>query len=454
MSTQPSAQPSTQSSAQPSEKLTVLFLPESAYGPTNQCIGLGDLLLKRGHRVVFASERSWEGRLAPLGFEERLVDLAEPDPDAGEEDAGQFWTDFIAETAPEFRKSTTEQLETFINPTYQALIDGAVYCEPALKRIVAEVKPDVLVEDNVVMFPALTTSGAPFVRIVSCNPLEVPGDKVAPGLSGLAQDDAASWAPFREQFERTHKEMWETFNAWAVEQGAEPLPYLEFMPRDNAANIYVYPEEADYVAERPLDDTWHRIDSSVRLTDEDYELPAEVVDRPEGSALIYLSLGSLGGADVALMQRLVDSLADSPHRFIVSKGPQADKIRLAGNMVGAQTLPQTKVIPQVDLVITHGGNNTTTESLHFGKPMVLLPLFWDQYDNAQRLHELGFGIRLATYEFTPEELNRAVERLLADTDLRRRMDEMGARIRARDGLTKGADIIERVGLEHRRKQGA
>jgi UDP:flavonoid glycosyltransferase YjiC (YdhE family) len=86
-----------------SRPLTILFLPESAYGPTNQCIGLGDLLLERGHRVVFASEASWEGRLAPLGFDERLIDLAEPGPGAAAEDAGQFWTDFIAETAPEFR---------------------------------------------------------------------------------------------------------------------------------------------------------------------------------------------------------------------------------------------------------------------------------------------------------------------------------------------------------------
>ena len=433
------------------EQLTVLFLPESAYGPTNQCIGLGDLLLRRGHTVVFASESSWAGRLEPLGFVERLVDLAEPDPGADEGDAGQFWTDFIAETAPEFRKSTTEQLETFVQPTYQALIDGARYCEPALKRIIEEVRPDVLVEDNVVLFPALTTSGAPFVRIVSCNPLEVPGEGVAPGLSGLPQAEPDSWGPFREQFERTHRELWESFNAWVVEQGAEPLPDLEFMPRDNAANIYVFPEEADYVAQRPLGDSWHRIDSSVRLTDEEYVLPAEVADRPEGSALVYLSLGSLGGADVELMQRLVDVLADSPHRFIVSKGPQADRIALAANMVGEQTLPQTRVIPQVDLVITHGGNNTTTEALHFGKPMVLLPLFWDQYDNAQRMHELGFGIRLATYDFTDAELHSAVDTLLADTGLRERLDAIGARIRERDGLTRGADVIERVGLAHRRE---
>jgi MGT family glycosyltransferase len=436
-----------------SEKLTVLFLPESAYGPTNQCIGLGNLLIQRGHRVVFASESSWSGRLEPLGFEERLVDLAEPDPDATQEDAGQFWTNFIAETATEFRKPTIKQLETFVQPTYQALIDGAMYSEPALKAIIGEVRPDVLVEDNVVLFPALTTSGAPFVRIVSCNPLEMPGDNIAPRLSGLPQDDPGSWKPFREEFERTHREMWESFNAWVVEQGAAPLPDLEFMPSTNAANIYVYPEEADYLAVRPLDHSWHRIDSSVRLTDEDYELPATVADRPEDSALVYLSLGSLGGADVALMQRIVDALADSPHRFIVSKGPQADSIRLADNMVGADVVPQTKVIPQVDLVITHGGNNTTTESLHFGKPMVVLPLFWDQYDNAQRMHELGFGIRLATYEFTPEQLNGAVDRLLGDSALRERLDEIGAGIRARDGLTKGADIIERVGLQHRRGAG-
>ena len=88
---------------------------------------------ERGHRVVFAAEASWKGRLEPLGFEEDLVDLAPPPDDAAAQDAGQFWTDFIIETAPEFRKPTIEQLATFIEPVWASLIDGAAYCEPQLR---------------------------------------------------------------------------------------------------------------------------------------------------------------------------------------------------------------------------------------------------------------------------------------------------------------------------------
>ena len=107
------------------------------------------------------------------------------------------------------------------------------------------------------------------------------------------------------------------------------------------------------------------------------------------------------------MRRLVAVLADTPHRFIVSKGPQHADYELAPNMWGAEFLPQTKLIPLVDLVITHGGNNTTTEAFHFGKPMIVLPLFWDQYDNAQRVDETGFGVRLPTYAFEDARSARA-----------------------------------------------
>ncbi len=427
--------------------LTFLFMPESAYGPTNNCIGIGNELRRRGHRVVFAAEASWAGKLAALGFEEDLVDLAPPAEDAAEQDAGQFWKDYINEMSPQFRRSTLEQLETVTAPIWQALIDGAMYCEPQLKAIIDRTKPDVIIEDNVLTFPALLTAGVPFVRIVSCNPLEIRGDDIAPVFSGLPQEPRTEWAAFRAEYDRTHRPMWEDFSRWVQEQGAPALPDLDFI-HSGDLNLYVYPEELDYTDERPLDESWIRLDSSVRQTDAEPEIPEEFLALP--GPLIYFSLGSLGSADVDLMRSVIAALADRPYRVIVSKGPRHDEIELAANMWGAEFLPQTRILPMVDLVITHGGNNTTTESMHFGKPMVLLPLFWDQYDNAQRVHEKGYGRRLSTYGFTPEELRAAIDEQLGDAGHLAKLRAAGESIRARSGLQQAADRLEALGRERAR----
>jgi MGT family glycosyltransferase len=421
--------------------LTILFMPESAYGPTNNCVGIADVLRLRGHRVVFAAEASWKGRLEPLGFEEDLVDLAPPSTDAAGQDAGQFWKDFIRDTAPQFRRPTIEQLETLIKPIWEELISGARYCQPQLTDIIRRTRPDVIVEDNVVAFPALMTAGVPFVRVVSCNPLEIKDPGLPPAFSGYPAADPASWQAFRDEYERVHRPVWTEFSSWVTEQGAPPLPDLAFM-HDGTLNLYIYPGLADYQRSRPLPPSWHRLDSSVRETDATFTLPDPLATGD--SPLIYFSLGSLGSADVQLMRRVINCLAATSYRYVVSKGPLEAEIDLAPNMTGAEFLPQTSVIPLCDLVITHGGNNTVTECLHFGKPMIVLPLFWDQYDNAQRMHELGLGLRLDTYQFTDSQMHNALARLLADVALHKRLTSAAATIQRRDGLRTAASLIEQT----------
>jgi UDP:flavonoid glycosyltransferase YjiC (YdhE family) len=123
-------------------------------------------------------------------------------------------------------------------------------------------------------------------------------------------------------------------------------------------------------------------------------------------------------------------------------GPQHELIELAPNMMGAEFLPQPTILPHADLVITHGGNNTVTESIHFGRPMIVLPLFWDQYDNAQRVAECGFGVRLSTYEFEDGQLHEAIGRLLAEENPRLR--EASKRLRASPGTVKAAELIQEL----------
>lgn len=419
---------------------TIIFFPEGAYGPTNNCVGIGDVLRRRGHRVVFVIEESFAGTLKAKGFEERLMRLTPPP--AAEEVPGQFWKDFIRDTAPVFRKPTIEQIRDFTAPTFEALLDGARYVDERLTEIIAEVQPDVIVEDNVLTFPAILASGTPWVRVVSCNPAEVKDDDVPPPFSGYPTDDRSAWGAYWDEYAAAHAELHASFSAFCVERGAPPLPAGEFVHASDWLNLYVYPEAVDYARARPLGPTWHNLQAAVRTTDDAWEVPAELRDGP--GSLIYLSLGSLGSADVALMQGLVDAMAGSGHRVIVSKGPQHDQIALHDNMVGAEFLPQTSVLPHVDLVITHGGNNTVTESLYFGKPMVLLPLFWDQYDNAQRMHETGLGVRLDTYGHAPEELRGAVDRLLGDAAVAARLEEIARGLQAAPGTVRAADLIEQL----------
>jgi MGT family glycosyltransferase len=419
---------------------TVVFFPEGAYGPTNNCAGIGRVLLERGHRVVFVVEESFAGNLEAQGFEERLMRLSPP-PET-EEVPGQFWKDFIRETAPVFRKPTIEQLAEFIEPTFRALCDGAMYVDDRLREIFAELEPDVIVEDNVVAFPAVKHAGRPWVRIVSCNPLEVKDPAIPPVFSGYPADDRSGWDAFRAEYSSALGDLHASFSAYCAERGAGELAPGDLMHESDYLNLYVYPRELDYPRANALAPTWHRIETSVRKTDEHVELPDHVA-RGDG-ALVYLSLGSLGSADVDLMRRLVEILADAPHRFLVSKGPQAAEYELADNMWGDEYLPQPTLLPKVDLVITHGGNNTTTECIHFGKPMIVLPLFWDQYDNAQRVGETGFGIRLRTYEVEAAELLGAVDRLAADDSLRARLASVAARVQSDPGTVRAADLIERI----------
>ncbi len=120
------------------------------------------------------------------------------------------------------------------------------------------------------------------------------------------------------------------------------------------------------------------------------------------------------------MQRLIDALGHDRNTARWSRWGRSKSACGSGRACTATPFCRSpRVLPHCDLLITHGGNNTICEGFHFGLPMIALPLFWDQYDNAQRLAETGFGARLPTYEWTDDELVGTVERLLADDALRR-----------------------------------
>jgi len=303
------------------------------------------------------------------------------------------------------------------------------------------VQPDAIVTDNVTGFPAVSTAGVPWARMVSANPLEMHDPEIPPVFSGYPSDDSSGWDEFRAEYRRLHDPLIADLSEFNQSKGAAPLPEGSFQYESPWLNMYLFPGVIDYPRARPLGDTWHRLDTSVRASDPEFDVSERL---PGEGKVVYLSLGSLGCMDIGLMQRIIDLLDRTEHRAIVSTGPLYEELPLGERMCGEQFLPQTSILPQCDLLITHGGNNTVAEAFNFGLPVIVTPLFWDQYDNAQRVHETGFGHRLASYTFEDKEFLGAVERLLADEALTKRMKRISAELTAAPGRIKGARLIEQV----------
>lgn len=150
----------------------------------------------------------------------------------------------------------------------------------------------------------------------------------------------------------------------------------------------------------------------------------------------------MGSIDLHLMKRLVEVLGCTKHKYIFSKGAKHAEYELAPNMWGDRFLPQTQIVPQVDLVITHGGNNSLTETFAHGIPMIVLPNFADQFDNGQRLEETALGVRLNPYTFTSDQLTAAVDKLLFNEQLRVTLKTASKRIQSTDRHLLLAKTVE------------
>ena len=138
------------------------------------------------------------------------------------------------------------------------------------------------------------------------------------GGSGLPTTDSSRWDEFRNLRKKLQSHIWEDFNEWVISRGAPALKPGEHHPPSPWANIYMTPEEIDYLDLRPLPPKWHRFDSLVRISEEKFELPTELKEK--SGKLVYISMGSFTSAELTLMRRLVEILEKSLNRFIFSKG--------------------------------------------------------------------------------------------------------------------------------------
>jgi UDP:flavonoid glycosyltransferase YjiC (YdhE family) len=136
-------------------------------------------------------------------------------------------------------------------------------------------------------------------------------------------------------------------------------------------------------------------------------------------------------------------IGKTPVRALVNVGDYMDQYsEIPSNVIIDKWFPQPSVIPKVDGVIHHGGNNSFTECLYFGKPAIIMPYVWDGHDNATRVQETGHGYKVDRYNWNDDELAAKIMDMLSNKKMKAKLKKTSKSMRAKHGPTKAAKVID------------
>ena len=187
---------------------TIVFFPEGAFGPTNNCVGIGQVLRARGHRVVFIVEESFAGTLEAKGFEERLMRLG-PTPEVARDPRP-----VLDRLHPRHGAGVPQADHRAARRVHRAHLAG-----PDRRR---EVRPPAAARDHRRArrrtSSSRTTSSASrrlrrrAGRGSGSRRAIRPRSRIPPSppfSSGYPAADRSDWPAFLDEVERTHRDMWD-----------------------------------------------------------------------------------------------------------------------------------------------------------------------------------------------------------------------------------------------------
>jgi MGT family glycosyltransferase len=324
-----------------------------------------------------------------------------------------------------------------------------------VNRLVQKFRPDMIVADFFFYAAPLVSemNALPYAAIYHCG-LPFSGKDVPPFGSGLpvsAQD-----TPLMRSYRQKEQELCDRLKATVnrARQTFSLRPVVKDMlksPHSPWLNLIVTHESIDIPRSDLEPHTVYVGPIFMNMGMNRSSFPYE--DLRNDKYKIYVSLGTVFNDKPKTYLKIIKALQGNPdYQIIVSAGGSYEAIAKKShnrNVMLFQSVPQADLLSRVDLVISHGGNNTLNETLYHGKPVIVLPVGGEQHDNASRMEFLKMGCRLDMDSLSDEALHSMVEKIRNNTEMNRRLKDVSEELRKSDGTTSSVRLIEWV-MEHRR----
>lgn len=213
-----------------------------------------------------------------------------------------------------------------------------------------------------------------------------------------------------------------------------------------------YSDDCNLLATVPeLEPGLPRFDGPVHFVGPCLEGRVEASDHPAieavaaGSVRVYVSMGTVFNGKPEVFASVLRGLDRPGVEVVVSAGASLEALQRRPPSSNARffaRVPQLAVLRAVDVVVGHGGNNSTLETIAAGKPLVVVPFGGDQLENARRVEALGCGVAVMPDALSAAAVARAFELALAR---RERARGLAGVLDGVDGTARSVAHVEALG---------
>jgi rhamnosyltransferase subunit B len=162
-----------------------------------------------------------------------------------------------------------------------------------------------------------------------------------------------------------------------------------------------------------------------------------------GDAPVVAAFGSAASLFAADRYRAVAGACERIGRRCVLIGSSAAAMAPAASRMVVPSAPYARIFPRASAVVHHGGFGTCAEALRAGKPSLVTPFAFDQFDTAARVHDAGFGRWFAGNPTSARAMAKALDSVLHSASLRAAARDAAAKIAVvPHGADRAAELIE------------
>ena len=385
----------------------IVFFCIPAHGHTNPTLGVVKELISRGHEVWYYSYEILRKKIEATGATFVSCDDYDMEQKLTPKDAARIGSDLAFST--------------------KILVDTTLALDDKVCADIKQLKPDCIVADSMAVWGKAVALkfGIPFVSSTTTFAFNKHSAKIMKQGLGDLFKMLISMPKISKQIKRLQ------------DKGYPVNNILDIIQNDDNTHTVVYTSPEFQPCSETFSDKYAFVGPSIRPITEEIKKTKE--------RLIYISMGTVNNDMMPLYQRCLSAFADTDYQVIFSVGnsvPIAEFGTLPENISVFPQVDQIAVLKEADVFVSHCGMNSVSESLYFGVPLVMLPQTSEQGGVAERVHQLGAGIKPGSTDAA--SILSAVNKILSDNSFKQNANAISAGFHRCSGAKGAADKILQV----------